>query len=470
LTREFARSILERAVYTLDSAGNRTAKTDKLAGVTSNYSYDSIYELTQVLQGTTTTESYSYDPVGNRTASLGVASYTTNSSNEMTANSNASYTYDANGNTLTKVVGSNTTSYAWDYENRLTTVTLPNSGGTVTFEYDPFGRRIEKISPSATSIFLYDGDKLVETANASGGEVASYAHGNDIDEPLAMDRSGTVDYYEADGLGSVTSLAASNGTIAQSYTYDSFGNLTNSSGSLTNYLRYTGREFDTETGLYYYRARYYDPTAARFASEDPFKLVTEPTFYSGQELGQIETQLYKLHYYDPTLQEFISLDPAGLISGVNFYEYAHGNPTDLTDPFGLWTGQLGIGISLNVPIFGPVGVGGSAFGGIAYDGTHWALYWGGGLGPGVGAGVSGGVTIGGSNARNVCGLRGLFGNIGGSGGAGWGGGAEGFAGKDSQGNTVLGGNAMIGGAAGGSGTIQGTYTWVHPFGGCQCPN
>jgi RHS repeat-associated protein len=279
LTKEFARSILERAVYTLDSAGNRTAKADKLAGVTSNYTYDSIYELTQVLQGTTTTESYTYDPVGNRTASLGVASYTTNTSNEMTVNSNASYTYDANGNTLTKVVGSNTTSYAWDYENRLTQVTLPSSSGTVTFKYDPFGRRIEKISPSATSIFLYDGDKLVETANSSGGEVASYAHGNDIDEPLAMDRSGTVDYYEADGIGSITSLTASNGSIAQSYTYDSFGNLSNSSGSLTNYFRYTGREFDTETGLYYYRARYYDPSTGKFLSEDPLRGISGPDFY-----------------------------------------------------------------------------------------------------------------------------------------------------------------------------------------------
>lgn len=88
-----------------------------------------------------TTESYSYDAVGNRLSSLGVSSYTTNSSNELTSTSNATYTYDSNGNTLTKVIGSNTTSYAWDYENRLTSVTLPGSGGTVSFRYDPFGRR-----------------------------------------------------------------------------------------------------------------------------------------------------------------------------------------------------------------------------------------------------------------------------------------------------------------------------------------
>jgi RHS repeat-associated protein len=245
---------------------------------------------------------YSYDPVGNRTASLGVSSYTTNSSNEMTANSNASYTYDLNGNTLTKVVGSNTTSYAWDYENRLTSVTLPNSGGTVTFKYDPFGRRIEKVSPTATSIFLYDGDNLVQTVNSSGTVVAHYTQTQNIDEPLAMQRGTAVDYYEADGLGSVTSLTASNGTIAQSYTYDSFGNLSNSSGSLTNYFRYTGREFDTETNLYYYRARYYDPGTGRFLTEDR----------------------------------------AGFKSGIDFYPYVRNNPIGLRD----WDG--------NAPDGGPV--------------------------------------------------------------------------------------------------------------------
>jgi YD repeat-containing protein len=107
-----------------------------------------------------------FDPVGNRTASLAIPSYTVNSSNELTSDSNASYTYDNNGNTTSKVNSSGTTNYTWDYENRLSSVTLPNSGGTVTFKYDPFGRRIEKISPTTTSIFVYDGANLVETVNA----------------------------------------------------------------------------------------------------------------------------------------------------------------------------------------------------------------------------------------------------------------------------------------------------------------
>src|SRR5262249_19833472 len=125
---------------------------------------------------------------------------TTNSSNEMTANSTSSYTYDNNGNTLTKVVGSNTTSYTWDYENRLTSVTLPGSGGTVSFKYDPWGRRIYKSSSFGTSIYASDGGSLIEETNSSGTPVARYTQNRTIDEPLAMLRSSVTSYYEGDGL------------------------------------------------------------------------------------------------------------------------------------------------------------------------------------------------------------------------------------------------------------------------------
>ena len=272
-------STIDGATYTLDNAGNRTSKTDQLAAVTSNYTYDTIYQLTQVTQANNTTESYSYDAVGNRTASLGVSSYTTNASNELTATSNASYTYDSNGNTLTKTDSSGTTNYAWDFENRLASVTLPGSGGAVTFKYDPLGHRVYKSSSSGTSNFVYDGDDVIEETNSTGTAVARYSGTKNIDEPLAMFRSGVTTFYNADGLGSITSMDSNSGAVAQTYTYDSFGRLTGSSGSLTNPFQYTARESDPETGLYYYRARYYAPSAGRFVSEDPIQSEGGINFY-----------------------------------------------------------------------------------------------------------------------------------------------------------------------------------------------
>ena len=279
---------LDGASYTVDNAGNRTSKTDQYANVTSNYTAacpersrrNPIYELTQVTQATTTTESYTYDAVGNRLSSLGVSPYSVNVSNELTSTPSTTYTYDSNGNTSTKVDSTGTTQYFWDFENRLSSVTLPGTGGTVSFAYAPFGRRIKKVSNAGTSIYAYDGDNLVEETNASGAVVARYSLTQYVDEPLAMLRSGTTSYYQADGLSSITSLSNAAGALAQTYTYDSFGKLTNSSGSLTNPFRYTARDFDTETNLQFSRARYYDPLIGRFISEDPQRFNASINFYA----------------------------------------------------------------------------------------------------------------------------------------------------------------------------------------------
>jgi RHS repeat-associated protein len=286
---------IDGVTYTLDNAGNRTAKTDQRTAVATSYGYDNIYQLLSATPSSGTAESYTYDPVGNRLSSAGVPSYSYNSSNELTSTSSATYGYDLNGNAVTKNDSSGIATYAWDFENRLASVTLPGSGGTVSFSYDPFGRRIKKVSSAGTSIFAYDGDDLTEETDSTGAVVARYARTEIIDEPLAMLRDGTTSYYEADGLWSITSLSNTAGALAQTYTFDSFGKLTNSTGSLTNPFQYNAREFDTETNLYFYRARYYDQTVGRFISEDPSN-------FSG---------------------------------GINFYEYVMNQPIDNFDPFGL---------------------------------------------------------------------------------------------------------------------------------------
>jgi RHS repeat-associated protein len=252
-----------------------------------------------VTQGATTKESYTYDPVGNRLSDLTTSGWGNNTSNELISRPGVGYTFDNDGNQLTKVDSTGTTSYTWDYENRLTSVTLPGSGGTVSFKYDPFGRRVYKSSTSGTSVYLYDGDNLVEETNASGTAVARYTQGENIDEPLATLRSSSTSYYEQDGLGTVTSLSSGAGALAQTYTFDSFGKVTASSGSLINPFQFTAREFDPESNLSFFRARFYDPATGRFLSEDPLRFLAD--------------------------------------SG-SFYEYSYDNPGNFIDPSGT-TGQ-----------------------------------------------------------------------------------------------------------------------------------
>jgi RHS repeat-associated protein len=166
---------------------------------------------------------------------------------------------------------------------------------SISFKYDPWGRRVYKSSSSSTSIYAYDGYNVIEETNSFGGVVARYSQGRNIDEPLAMLRNGATSYYEQDGLGSVTSLTNSAGTVANNYTYDSFGNLIATSGSTVNNFRYTARDFDPETNLQFSRNRYYDLSTGRFLSEDRLRFK----------------------------------------AGVNFYEYVSNSPVNLLDPFGL---------------------------------------------------------------------------------------------------------------------------------------
>ena len=99
-----------------------------------------------------------------------------------------------------------------------------------------------------------------------------------------MLRSWTTSYYQADALGSISSLSNSAGTLANTYTYDSFGKLTAPPERSLNPFQYTGREFDPETGIYDYRARYYDPTSVGFSAN---------THAVGQEVELISTATFE---------------------------------------------------------------------------------------------------------------------------------------------------------------------------------
>ena len=132
---------------------------------------------------------------------------------------------------------------------------------------------------SGPTVYLYDGANLLEEVDNSGNVLARYTQSGLLDDPLSQLRSGTTSYYEQDGLDTVTSLSSSAGALANTYTYDSFGKLTASSGTITNPFQYTTREFDAETGLYFYRARYMDSSTGRFISEDPISFAGGVNFY-----------------------------------------------------------------------------------------------------------------------------------------------------------------------------------------------
>src|SRR5271166_2139605 len=127
--------------------------------------------------------------------------------------------YDANGNTLSDPSGKQ---YAWDFENRLVQAVVPGTnGGTTTFKYDPFGRRIQKSGPLGTTNYLYDGANSIEEVDNGVNVLARYARARKLDEPLSELRSATTGYYQQDGLGSVTSLSNTTGALANTYTFDS---------------------------------------------------------------------------------------------------------------------------------------------------------------------------------------------------------------------------------------------------------
>jgi len=276
-TTEFA-----KFAYTdFDKVGNRKARSTVSQAET--YVYDIIYRLLQTV-APAGTEEFHFDEVGNRTSGPGAkdTGYLHDNGNRMTQGRKLAYGYDDAGNQTVKTAAPDKTwVQSWDAENRLVKVekTKGSEKRTVSFKYDPFGRRIGKqlttvidgVTKTSAWNYAYDNEDIVLETLAVNGTTTSttrYIHGPGIDEPLALERGGQVYCYHADGLGSIAAITDQNKNIVQSYRYDSFGMVTPGT-QFENSYAYTAREWDRETGLYYYRARYYDPMDGRFISKDP---------------------------------------------------------------------------------------------------------------------------------------------------------------------------------------------------------
>jgi RHS repeat-associated protein len=275
--------VISRYGYAYDKMNNRTLMTT-VSG-TDNYSYDKIYQLLQATHPNSAAETYTYDPVHNRLTSATHDDWTYDSNNRLISYDNMTFAYDANGNMIsdTDTASSKVTNYQYDYENRLKRIDNPD-GTNSQYAYDPFGNRIKKDTNGTIEVFLYDFTKifpdLIAEYDDGGALLVAYSHGPRIDEVISMRRGNNSYYYLTDGLGSITSVIDNSGIIVNNYLYDSFGRVVNKKEIVPNTFGYTGRILDNESGLMYYRSRYYSPTIGRFISADSIKFAAGINFYS----------------------------------------------------------------------------------------------------------------------------------------------------------------------------------------------
>ena len=303
-----------------------------------NCHYDSNGRLVKILDSgssTTTRATYGYDQQGQLTsATVGGTRYT--------------YTYDTAGNIQSKKVGSTTTNYTYGnsaWRDLLTAYnggSITYSGGNPTKYYDGStftwtqGRRLATAKVGSTNIsYTYDmagvrSSKTVGstkydfttlsglvTRQTGGGKTIDFVY-DENNQPLAMKYNNTLYYYVLNAQGDVVRIVNSSRSVVASYTYDPWGKIISSSGTLAdiNPLRYRGYYYDSETGFYYLQSRYYDPEIGRFINAD----------------------------------SYASTDATGLLS-TNMFAYCENDPVNRSDPSGeFWNIVVGAALGAGMEV------------------------------------------------------------------------------------------------------------------------
>ena len=312
--------------YAYDANGNRLTQVEANNGPpeTTAYTYDALDRLETVTYPIDTAfpagrvVTYGYDLVGNRTRETERTTPEVTLSDKVGVFDNAnrltsltdltkpqgdparvtSFTWDANGNQVTKTANEVTTSYQYDLRNKLVEVGRDTSV-LGRFQYDAYGRRTKKIGADGLRQYVYDSTSLLGEYDAGGLEVAKYDYGSDRLISLSRTDEGRR-YFSLDGLRSVVNLTDDAGATVASYHFDAWGNFRFPSelDDSKNRFAFTGYEWDPELGLFNAKARYFDPQIGRFISQDSF-------------LGEIDNP--------PSLHR---------------YFYANANPTRFIDPTG----------------------------------------------------------------------------------------------------------------------------------------
>ncbi|MDG6990886.1 MAG: hypothetical protein JRM99_05635 [Nitrososphaerota archaeon] len=242
--------------YTYDGAGNVLTENAQ------SYGYDALNRLTSA-SGPWGTVAYSYDQVGNRMKTVNgstTTDYSYGPFNRLTSAGSVNYTYDANGNLMTKSGG---WAYSYDYENRLTSVT--HSGTVVQQDYyDGDGNRVEQVAGGSAILYSYQGVNILYQKNLTSDTTTKSFYAGGI-QVAQMVGSG-VFYLHQDALGSTVLTMTSTVATSFSVTYAPYG--PSFGATRSEAFQYTGKLLDEATGLYYEGARYYDPVTGRFATED----------------------------------------------------------------------------------------------------------------------------------------------------------------------------------------------------------
>jgi RHS repeat-associated protein len=276
-------AVLSRSTYTLDPAGNTTST--QTTTETTNYQYDADNRVTEACYtasctgGTDPFRRYTFDPVGNRLTearSAGTTTFAYDALDELTQatgfGGTVNYTYDLDGRTL--VAGTATST--WTRQGWLQT--FAQGGTTTTNTYDGTGMRFQASTGSQNNKKVqFDWDpsvvaaQLVAERDGAGSLTRRYVNGYDAISVFGTNKTG---YFHYDGLGSVVNVTSSTGTTWWTYTYFPFGvvraETKNNNQALDNVLRFAG-EYRESSGLYYLRARYYDPGIGRFTSPDAMR-------------------------------------------------------------------------------------------------------------------------------------------------------------------------------------------------------
>lgn len=195
---------------------------------------------------------------------------------------------DGRGN----LTGDGTWTYTYNTESMLTGAT--KAGVTVSFDYDGANRQIRKTVGSTKTRFVYSGDQLLAEYNdATSALLKRYVYALGKDDPImVIDASNNVTYLHADHLGSIIAQTNPSGVIVNKYQYSPHGQSVSLTGTT---FGFTGQRFDSDLGLYHYKARYYSPALCRF----------------------------------------LQADPAGYEVGYNLYPYAKNDPINLLDSDGM---------------------------------------------------------------------------------------------------------------------------------------